>query len=57
MNSLFNLVAIGALGGYFLGKLKPKTALIIGVGALMLAGVAPVPTTTTSGLPTDGTAF
>lgn len=41
-----NLVATGAAAAYLLGKISLKTALIVGVGALVLAGVTPSPTST-----------
>lgn len=47
MSTVFNLVALGALGGFVLGKVKLKTAMIVGFGAIFVANLIPSTTTTT----------
>ena len=46
MSTVLNLVALGAVGAFVLGKVKLKTALMVGIGAILLAQVLPAPTTT-----------
>lgn len=48
MKTVLNLAAVGALGAFLLGKVKLKTALIVGVGAVMLGNVIPAPTSGTT---------
>jgi hypothetical protein len=45
MKTILNLVAVGALGAFLLGKVKMKTALIVGVGAVAIGSVMPAPST------------
>lgn len=48
MKTVFNLAAVGAVAALVMGRIKLKTALIIGLGAIMLANTSPTSTSNTS---------
>lgn len=41
-----SLIAAAVAGAYLLGKISLKTALIVGIGALVLTGITPMQTST-----------
>lgn len=48
MRTVLNLVAVGAVGALLLGKIKLRTALVVGVGAVMIGSVMPTQPSSTA---------
>lgn len=48
MKTVFNLAAVGAVAAFVMGRIKLKTALIVGAGAIMLANTLPTSTSNTT---------